>query len=148
MRIIFLTQSKITLVDDQDYARLNQFKWYATNDRGVWYAVRDEYQDGKRIAIRMHRDIVGFSKGDGRLVDHRDRDGPTGYRGVSWHKRSKKYAANISYQGTIFALGCFENKINAALAYDQAAIIYFKDNAILNFPEKREEYEQFIRRDI
>ncbi len=40
MKEIPLTQGKISLVDDEDYERLNQFKWYPNWNGYTWYAKR------------------------------------------------------------------------------------------------------------
>lgn len=60
-----------TCVDDDDFDRLNAFRWFLTNG----YAVRSSAQDdlGQRRSIRMHREITGLVRGDGLEVDHRDR---------------------------------------------------------------------------
>lgn len=65
------------------------------------------------------------------------------YKGVSWHKREGKWCARIAagellpngYHKRIW-LGYFEDEIEAAKAYDRAAIKYFGEFAKLNFTEK------------
>jgi len=44
----------------------------------------------------------------------------------------KKWRAYIAVNGKIFHLGCFQNEIDAAKAYNQAAIKYFGGFACLN----------------
>lgn len=74
MKAVTLTQGKVALVSDEDYERVSQFKWCASNEsRGCkWYAVRFEYKNGVKIKIRMHRFILGLSPkpDDGMVVDH------------------------------------------------------------------------------
>ncbi len=67
----------------------------------------------------------------------------TGYRGVCITKtcRFKPYAANIRF-GKSISLGYFSNPIDAAKAYDQAAIKYHGEFARTNFP--REDYADNI----
>src|ERR1044071_1696611 len=62
MKLIPLTQSKFALVDDSDFERIRQYKWYYNDG----YAIT--YHKGKRI--RMHRLIMNAP--DGVDVDHRD----------------------------------------------------------------------------
>lgn len=45
----------------------------------------------------------------------------SGYRGVTYHKQTQKYEAGIGISGSYKYLGCFDDPIKAALAYDQEA---------------------------
>lgn len=73
MRKIPLTQGQYALVDDTDYDWLNQWKWYASLEKGSYYAVRENTgRNISRIPIRMHRQILGLKRGDKREGDHRD----------------------------------------------------------------------------
>ena len=56
----------------------------------------------------------------------------TGYRGVYFNKRMKKYHATIRPNNKVINLGYFEDPKKAAKAYDLAAIKYFGDNASIN----------------
>jgi len=38
---IRLTKNKYTLVNDEDFEKVNQFKWYADYQHGYWYAIRN-----------------------------------------------------------------------------------------------------------
>ena len=73
MKQIFLTQGKVTLVDDADFNFLNQFKWYAAKDRNTFYAIRSNYSNGKHT-ILMHHLIVGKPP-KGMTTDHLDGNG-------------------------------------------------------------------------
>ncbi len=78
MKKIKLTQGLFALVDDEDYERLNQFQWHASlGSRGTkMYAIRCIRVDGKKINIRMHREILGLPREfDGRVGDHLNSDG-------------------------------------------------------------------------
>lgn len=50
----------------------------------------------------------------------------SGYRGVSWCKRSKKWSSNIRVNCKLIHLGYFSEKIDAAIAYDR----YVKENKL------------------
>jgi len=61
----------------------------------------------------------------------------SGFRGVSWHKHSKKWQAAIKVNRKSFHLGLFTCRIAAAIAYDDAAVKHFGEFANLNFePQK------------
>ncbi len=54
------------------------------------------------------------------------------YKGVSWHKQGQKWRATIRVDGKLKHIGLFENEVQAAVAYNNAAIQYFADFACLN----------------
>ena len=58
----------------------------------------------------------------------------TGYKGVS-NTTSGKFLARFNDNGMRKSLGTFETSIQAALAYDQAAIKAGKKKSTLNFPD-------------
>jgi hypothetical protein len=57
------------------------------------------------------------------------------YRGVAWHKKHQKWIANIMFAKKRIHLGYFQDKIEAAKAYDKAALYYFGEFAVLNLKE-------------
>lgn len=153
MKEIKLTQGKTTLVDDEDYDRLNQHKWHYH----CGYASRSITINKKKTTWRMHWDIIGRPN-DGFEIDHIDcnrlnnsktnlrmatrqqnvansglrKTNTSGYKGVSWYKRYNKWLAQIYYNGHRVNLGYFNNKVDAAKAHDNAAIKLFKNFAKLN----------------
>lgn len=143
-----LSQGKVAIIDDEDAFRILVHKWYAHIDtNGCLYAVRTIKRDGRNTMQRMHRVIANAPPG--ALVDHINGDGldnrrsnlrvcstsqnghnrpktsrnSTGYKGVSWHKRYRKFAANICHERKQYSLGRFDSKEDAARAYDEAARI-------------------------
>jgi hypothetical protein len=85
MQEITLTQSKVALVDDNDYPRLMMFKWYAKKSNKSWYVVRMQRtfnysyrgrckkKRQRRRAIRMHNDIM--QPNNDEVVHHKDGNG-------------------------------------------------------------------------
>lgn len=82
MKEIKLTQGKVALVSDEDFERVNQFKWCASNNpmyrKGdakaeKWYALRGTVVNGKQKTLYMHRFIMDAPKG--KVVDHLDGNG-------------------------------------------------------------------------
>ena len=56
------------------------------------------------------------------------------FKGVSWDKRDKAWTAQIQIDKKQHYLGSFESEIDAARAYDKAALRMFASFACLNFP--------------
>lgn len=158
MKQIPLTQGKVTLVDDEDFEYLNQWKWHAMADDYTFYVGRKEGWPIQKT-IRMHRVITNAP--GGMFVDHINGNGldnrrsnlrlctvaennrnikgnhrnTTGYKGVTWHKRDHVFIAQIRVNGKLFQVGRFSNALEAAKAYDKVAKEYHGDFASLNFPE-------------
>lgn len=146
----------VALVDDEDYDWLMQWNWYGEKNRNTFYASRNDYSTGKKVKIKMHREIMKAK--EGQLVDHRFNNGldnrkkhlricthsqnlqnvkpcknkSSQYKGVSWNKRQEKWIAVIMYNNIRFLLGNFKDEIVAALAYNEAAKKYHGEFAFLN----------------
>jgi len=168
-RKIRLTEGKFTILDPPDFYRLNSFDWLASGRDDNLYAARViRSQTGRLNTILMHREILKAPPG--LLVDHRNTDSLDNrrsnlrlatpsqnscnsrrdksntysrYRGVSFSKRKGKWFATIRVNGKKIWLGYFDDELDAALAYDRAAIKYHREFAKLNF--SRDEYTNDIR---
>jgi len=152
-----LTQGKTAIVDDDMYEYLNQWKWCAHKHRSTFYAVRGVKLRPFQKIIKMHRLILNDPIG--LLIDHQDGNGlnntrenlrictnvenlrnrgrqtnnKSGFKGVSWNKNKQKYHARIKAQGKYVHIGYYDNPIDAAKAYDEAAMKYFWEFARTNF---------------
>jgi hypothetical protein len=153
MKEIPLTQDKVALVDDEDFEVLSKYKWYYK--RG--YAMKTTYLDeGKRITEFMHRVILGIM--NDLHTDHINNNGldnrrsnlrkctvsqnqmnrgihknnTSGYKGVMWHKLHKKWFSRIAINGKRYYMGEFKDKIDAARAYNEAALKYHGEFARIN----------------
>ena len=62
-------------------------------------------------------------------------DGSSVYKGVSFHKQSKKWVAQIQIHGKPKHLGLFANEKEAAEAYNTSAVEFYKEFARLNIFE-------------
>jgi hypothetical protein len=159
MKQIPLTKGLFTIVDDLDYERVSKFKWCAQKIGTKYYAVRGAWSNRKTNAVFLHRFLTNAPPGI--LVDHVNGNGldnrntnlrlctvrqnlqnrpaqlnnKSGFKGVSYSKDRNKWVAAICINGKQTALGRFNNKIDAAKAYDTAAKLHFGEFAFLNFPE-------------
>lgn len=154
MKEIPLTQGYVALVDDEDYARVLQFKWCVDIGPHVTYAMR---KDENNKTQRLHRFILGIT--DSRVrVDHKDHNGlncrrynlrdsqgrnnqnttkrvtnTSGFKGVSWSKDKKKWTVRLRTEGHYRFFGYFDCPLEAACAYDMAAVKHFGEFAHCNF---------------
>jgi HNH endonuclease/AP2 domain len=153
MKYIELTRGYQAIVDDDDYEDLVKYNWHHHKNG---YAMRHERVNGKRVPIRMHRVVI--SAPDGYDVDHKNGDkldnrkanlrlatrsqnnynkgvqsnSSSGFKGVSWSKQRNKWRARIHVDKKEINLGFFEYQIDAAFAYNEAAIKYHGEFAKLN----------------
>jgi len=74
MKEIKLNKGFVALVDDEDYDSLMKYKWVAHKHRNTWYAYSSIYENAKRIGIKMHRIVMGATKGMPD-VDHENGNG-------------------------------------------------------------------------
>jgi hypothetical protein len=157
MKTITLSQGYVALVDDEDYERVNQFKWCAQVTPRTVYAHRGVKRNGKWTTEKMHKFISRIAPGKCVDVDHEDTDGlnnqkynlrvstrkqntynqrkksgvsQSQFKGVT--KSGDNWRARIRVNGSLLHLGCFTTEIQAALAYDQAASKHFGQFALPN----------------
>lgn len=96
MKLIPLTQGKFAQVDDEDFEKLNQYKWYADkkvtkNTEPVYYARRHyTLEDGTVKSIYMHRQILNPDKNE--IIDHADYNGLNNQR-INLRKSDKRLNA-------------------------------------------------------
>ena len=143
----------IALVDDEDYEYLNQWKWYALRGGNTFHVVRNNGSRHPQGKIWMHRVIL--KPLPNMTIDHIDHNGlnnqksnlrvctkaqnlcnikPRGklkYLGVSMCYG--KYRAQIRHNNKVRHLGMFDTEIEAAQAYDRAALELHGEFTNLNF---------------
>lgn len=158
MKLIPLSQGKFTIVDDEDYERLiSMGKW----SYGNGYAVRVSNvikDDGSKKSISINMSQVVIQSKKGVIVDHINRDrldnrkcnlrvctrtennrnvgkkstSAGRFKGVFWNKKAKIWYVRIGVNGKSKYIGCFKDDIEAARAYNEAAIKYHGEFANLN----------------
>lgn len=152
------TKDKYATVDDEDYEMLKAHSetWSAASNRsGITLVARSKIL---RKTVTMGRLILGLKNKDGKQCDHIDRDpfnntrlnlrvatlsqnqanksltsrNTSGYKGVTFEKDRNKWKAVISINNQQYNLGRFFSKEQAARAYNEAALKYYGQFAVLN----------------
>lgn len=146
------------LIDDEDWDKIKEYKWniHYMKSTGKYYARTHSFKGHKIKEIQLQRLLINapFDK----EVDHKDnnpknnkkenlrlcsrsenqmnrgknKNNTSGYKGVFWHKHIKKWNATITVNYKKIQLGYFKTKIEAAEAYNQAALKYHNNFAKLN----------------
>lgn len=62
-------------------------------------------------------------------------DGSSGFKGVSFHRKARKWTAQVQSGGKYYYLGLHATPEDAARAYDRAALELFGEFARINFPD-------------
>lgn len=155
-REIPLTRGMVAIVDSEDYEWLNQWKWHL-HPQG--YAIRwvpNKAKTGpKSKTILMHRLIMNpepnrhIDHVNGKVYDNRRENlricsvsqnrmnqkktrGKSKYKGVSWNKSRNSWVVSIKKDTKSYWLGTYKDEIEAALAYNLAAVQYHGEFARLN----------------
>lgn len=147
-----LTKGQFSLIDRERGNFVGKSNWYAYQHPKMkyFYAFRHvRNEDGSRSTVGMHREILGLSKenleGDhvnGNTLDNRDINlrratrsenqrntkkssyNSSGFKGVSFSKRKRKYHAYIKINRQNIHLGYFDAPEEAHAAYRAAAHVY------------------------
>jgi hypothetical protein len=149
MKIIELTQNKVSLVDDEDYDFLMHWKWRVNKGYNTFYAFNKKAGLMHRLILDLNDVIIKTDHIDGNGLNNQkyniractnaqnmsNREEPvsnkSGYKGVVF--KGNKYQAQIQLDGKNIYLGLFKTAIEAAMAYDEAAKELHGDFSNLNF---------------
>lgn len=147
------TENVLCKVDDCDFEDLNKITW---NIDKKGYIRRSIFREGKVRAEFLHRRIMGEPKN--KQIDHINHDkldnqkknlrtatnrqncmnkpassrGGSEFKGVHWEFSADKWRARIKVKGILKSLGCFNDEVEAAKAYNEAALKHFGEFAYLN----------------
>ena len=154
-----LTRGMFTIIDAVDLDFVNSFRWYARSEgsgSGRFYALRNL----NKKTLLLHRVLLQAT--DGQYVDHINHDTLDNrrsnirictaqenafnrqkqpgcklsqYKGVQYVPRlhnTNPWKAVINLNGKSTHLGCFPTELEAAQAYNQAALQLHKEFACLN----------------
>lgn len=145
------------LVDDEDYDRINKFKWHIHLDGNRIYVSRSERIDGQSVTTQMQKEVLNYAP-IGMNIDHKNgnrldnqkcnlrvctqsqnlannnghRKNPLSsqYKGV--RKRYQRWCAQISVNGITRNIGTFDTEVEAAVAYNKRAKDQWGEFAVLN----------------
>lgn len=131
MKLIKLTQNKVTIINDRDFQAVNKLKWHI---HSLGYAVSKFWLNGKCKSIYMHRliinpkkyevvDHINGNKLDNRRINLRECsqvvnchnrnklniNNTSGYRGVHFDKSVKRWKSQITVNKKIIRIGSFNN---------------------------------------
>ncbi|MDN7951781.1 HNH endonuclease [Burkholderia multivorans] len=161
MKHLVASGGQVVLVDDEDYEWLSKLRW-RVDSRG--YAVRTSkhpHDPRRKTQEQMHRAVMGLAYGDGREVDHRNgnpldnrrenlricsrsqnqmnrslqKNNRSGYKGVSWDSRRRRWSVYIGINGKNRFVGSFDTPEDGYRAYCAAAEKLHKDfhnNGLVN----------------
>lgn len=154
-----LTKNKWVIIDESDYPLIRNRAWHLKDGK---YAQTNVYTKGIRKHPKMHRVILGLKEGDGKIVDHINRDGldnrrcnlrlcnpsqnssnkiqkknKLGLIGVTKNgtKNGSGYQSRIKFETQVILLGSYKTPEEAARARDKKAIELHGEFAVLNFPK-------------
>jgi hypothetical protein len=157
LAFIPLSQNLEAVIDASDAPLVEGRNWHAVENRNVFYARACGPRGTKpRRMIPLHRLLM--SPPDGLLVDHIDGNGlncrrsnmrlatvaentrnqrlsvanTSQRKGVTWHKRLRKWVAYIGVSGRTLHLGRFDDIEEAAAKRAEAEAKYYNDFATRN----------------
>lgn len=153
MEIPIQNSNKKFMIADEDYARLCPRVYYLSGIRktqvktfqGTSIIKLTELIFGNILSYdHKDRNPFNFQKSNLRVTNqslnmaNRDKFGKnpsSRYKGVSWCKRDKCWRSHIRINGKNTSLGTFDDEWKAAVAYNQAAVLYFHEFAVINKKE-------------
>lgn len=144
VKSIFLQDGEEIFVDDEDYERVNQYKW--------WKSFQGNTRRIATVSENGDITLVNFLIGKGCQKERNNlftRDNlvkqgnsfryrmaksssKSKYKGLGWSKSLQKWKVNISVDNKKIDLGYFENEDEAARKYNEAVMKYFNGAGYIN----------------
>ena len=154
------------LVDAADAPTVMRFRWnrmnagYARTNLGKRNPLRAMMPEHERSSVMMHQLVMGclmssvidhinqnkldnrrcnlrvVSKSENAINSKVRNTNTSGFRGVSWESQTGKWRATVNQGKKRISAGRYDCAVEAALAADWAAWQLYREQAILNFPER------------
>jgi hypothetical protein len=145
MKMIKLTKGAVAIVDDDVFEWASKFRWYYCKQ----YAMRTVKTKKGKHTVLLHREIMKTPEGmdtdhiNGNKIDcrrenlrvctHQEnsrnqkirKNNTSGFKGVYFNKKAKKYQSYIHINYKAIYLGLFSTALEASKAYELAAINHF-----------------------
>ena len=147
------------LIDEDDFERVSQYNWGVINSRGLIYIYSGRGKNsplGNGKILGIHRFIMNAPIG--KVVDHINHNtldnrksnlrictigenainrspnkrGYSKYKGVSWDTDCKKWTAVVSKNKKTVYKKRFKTEMEAAIAYNENALIHHGEFAHIN----------------
>jgi hypothetical protein len=153
-RIKFSNKPGSFIVDDSDYADVKLFNWSTNGDKkqihsrigGKVVAIANYIMnDYESVFDHIDRNFLNNSRinyrrcSQSQNMANRDKAKDAVYskhKGVTWDMSRNKWLAQITVKNKHIFIGRFNNEIDAAKAYNQVALKYFGEFAVLNILEE------------
>jgi len=136
-----------TIINLKDYELIKNYKWHLNNTTGYVATTKN----GKKMLLHnlimntldidhidrnklnnKRNNLRPATKSQNGMNRIKQTNNTSGFKGVFWNKYHKKWQAQITRDKKQIYLGYFNNKIEAGIAYNNAAIKYFGQFARLN----------------
>ena len=133
-------RGKFAIVDDEDFDRLNKYKWYFGRGYALRCEKRKPYQKGRGVLNYFGDKVVDHINGDGldnrknnlRIVTRQQNrfnsktpiTSASGYKGISWRKNRSSWSIYITVSGKTLYIGSSRNLEDAKNKYNEAAKKY------------------------
>jgi hypothetical protein len=130
------------LIDCEDYERVKDYKWHSgagqvisSNKVGLLARFIMGTTDPKIQVDHINHNRLDNRKENLRICTNAEnnrnkkktKSNTSGYKGVYWNTKTGKWIAQIMVDGKHYHLGCFDNIVDAATAYDQSAKKFHKE---------------------
>ena len=158
--VLYLKRKGTTLechIDTADYDRVKTYRWSVSKSKKTFYATTNcQKPNGAWTMMLMHNLLTGIKPTDHKngnglcnlrsnlrtatnqqnAANRRKHDYTTSsqYIGVTWNHIKQRFRAVIGVDYKSIHLGYFVSEIDAAKKRDEAALKYFGQFAVLNFP--------------
>lgn len=143
------SKGKVAIIDTEDLDKLRGWRWgvfngYAGGKKGRYkfvymhrlilgeMAASVDHRDGDCLNNRKSNLRATDQKGNGSNRKELNKNNTSGYHGVTYSKDKQRWRAQIKINYQVRHLGYFEEPLDAARAYDEAAKLYHGEYATLN----------------